>query len=288
MDEQTTLSALAAHAGKLVESVSAQSADSLGEQHDDPRWPYRLPLRYEIQSRVLLNQSLDACDVAAFLLRSRVSTQALSAVRFLAESFVALRWLAEPRSEPARQQRGSQILFSTLDRIRDNLRKHEVETTESPGTLKSLDEMESLLRSLASEDGYVLKRPPGRQVLFERYLDGPGYSLFWTLSELGSHPGTVQLLLFDREPGTRRLHVDLEGSHIERSYWCAMAIDLLGRTCDVATDLFQWQSWRQQTVLPLVQAALPDLKEAVRRWTEKWGISISIEPSEHPESGSSE
>jgi hypothetical protein len=154
----------------------------------------------------------------------------------------------------------------------ENLRKHEARDAELPETLRGLDEIEAELRSIAKEDGYVLKRPPGRHSLFERYLEGPGYSLFWTLSEIASHPGPVYLVLLHRDPETRRINVDLESSHVERSYWSAMAYDLLGRTCDVATELFGWQSWRQQTVLPLVREAVPDLKEAVRRWTDRWGI----------------
>ena len=45
MDDQSLLQAVGGHAGKLVESIATQSV-TLGEQRNDARWPYVLPLRF--------------------------------------------------------------------------------------------------------------------------------------------------------------------------------------------------------------------------------------------------
>jgi hypothetical protein len=177
---------------------------------------------------------------------------------------------AERGSEPGAA--GAYLLFAMLSRLQDNLRKHELDAKDLPDRLQGLDQMQAALRHIAQQDGYQLKRPPGRPRLFKSYLETPGYSLFWTLSEIAAHPGTVHMVVFHRDSETRTVNVNLEGAHVERCYWSAMAVDLLGRTCDVAVEVFGWHVWREKTALPLIRKAIPDLKEAVRRWADRWDI----------------
>jgi hypothetical protein len=105
--------------------------------------------------------------------------------------------------------------------------------------------------------------------LFPKYVDS-GYVVFLALSEIGSHPGLFQVLVFHQDPVSRAIDVDPSGQHGERAAWLNGAFDFFGRSCDLIGKWFGWKDWLAETVAPIVVDASPLMEEAASRWRARW------------------
>lgn len=168
-----------------------EHTNTFGTLKDDDRWTAVLPLRFEIQIRHLFTMALDAFGLTLEGLCSRASPSALGALRLLAETYVTLAWLVEEPEISGRHLRAMRLLLGALRRTEQQLASSKDPTLQT--TAASLRELGGRLRELAVEDGFPhLREAPDRKYLFTRYLGD--YSVFWTLSEIGSHPGPHYLL----------------------------------------------------------------------------------------------
>jgi hypothetical protein len=189
---------------------------------------------------------------------------------FIAETFALISWLTESTDERERRKRAYRFLLACIERTRNTLRHA---PDPEPSTLRSLKRSADELRQIARDDGIQgLRGSPDAPYLFKNYLE-PGYVLFAMLSEIGSHPGLLQILVFHQDRASRRIDVDLGGQHDERAAWANAGIDFFGRTCDSMGKWFGWEDWLQGTLLPIVHEALPLMTEASARWARKWGMS---------------
>jgi hypothetical protein len=272
MNDEELLSALVESGGRLLHAAVRQSEAQFGTKPDDPRWPYPFPLRSELQLKHLFVQTADALDVALMGLRARTSAVSIGAVRFLAEGLVVISWLSEPTEEPERRKRAYRFVLGGIDRTRRMLAHTD---NADPSTIRELTKSVARLREIAEMDGIQhLKEPPKAEHLFRTYLS-PGYVVFSTMSEIGSHPGLLQILIFHQDRTSKLIQVDVGGQHGERAAWVNGAFDLFGRTCDRIGQTFGWDEWLQDTVMPIVKEAVPLMKEAGDRWRIRWGLEPS-------------
>lgn len=103
--------------------------------------------------------------------------------------------------------------------------------------------------------------------LFKTYLK-PGYVVFSTLSEIGSHPGFFHLIVFHQDRKTRVIDVNLTGQPAERAAWIASAFEFFGNTTE--GKFCGWDRWLQSEVVPIVRRTTPLMREARDKWREKW------------------
>jgi hypothetical protein len=98
------------------------------------------------------------------------------------------------------------------------------------------------LREIATEDGFPsLKEAP--KDLVPRYLDERAKPRFDMLSEFGSHPGLTGLTVFAVQPETTQLKHDLQGGHVPRAFWIAVAIWQLWDACEAVSRGLTWMDW---------------------------------------------
>jgi hypothetical protein len=233
---------------------------------DDPRWLSPYPLQPELQLRYLFLQSLDALDLAALGLRARTSTAAIGAVRLLAECCVLVKWLTEEGGAEQRK-RAYRLAMDGVKRTR-RLQKH----AKGGITDAQLDAMKSRLLEIARRDGVQhVGEAPDATYLFNKFLR-PGYAAFSVLSEIGSHAGFFQVVLFHLDPKTDVVAVDFDGSPAERALWTAQAFELTCYTVDEVGKALGWDDWLQAEVAPLVRRAKPAMKDVHNRWRIKWGL----------------
>jgi hypothetical protein len=275
VDDAELLQGLAGVCQRLLEAAHKQVGEQFGTNSDDARWPYPFPLKSDLQIKHLFVQTEDAFNVAWPNLAVRTSAAGIGAIRFLAEGFVLIRWLTEPSDETEQRKRAYRFVLGEISDTR-RMFKHTADSDSS--TVRSLEESAEMLRGFAREDGIqYLDEPPRADSLFKTYLE-PGYILFSTLSEIGSHPGLAQMLVFHQDPGTRMINVDLTGQPVERAFWSSAAFDFFARTCDEIGKFFGWDDWLRGTVMPIVLDAAPLMTDAKVRWEKKWGIETGDVP----------
>lgn len=240
---------------------------------DDPRWLSPYPLRPELQLRHLFLQALDAYDASVAGLHHRTSSAAVGSIRLLAECCVIVRWLTEVDGAE-RRKRSYRLTMDGIVRM-EQMRKHGVKWASKP----ALDAMKQRLNELAREDGvqYVREAPDAKH-LFDKYLRG-GYEVLSILSELGSHPGFFQAVLFHLDEAKTVMAVDLERAHADRAMWVATAFELLGYTLDGVGSALGWKAWLDAEALPIVKDAATVMPEVRTRWMSKWGIGANPPPS---------
>jgi hypothetical protein len=267
--DEELLRALVGVSERLLLAAHQRAGEGFGTKPDDARWPYPFPLRSDLQVKHLFVQMEDAFAVAWTNLAVRTSPTAIGAIRFLAEGYVLIRWLTEPTDEMERRKRAYRFV---LREIGETLRVLKHADDAEPATIRSLKESTGLLRDIAKQDGILhIGESPRTAHLFDTYLE-PGYVIFSTTSEIGSHPGLLQMMLFHQDRGSKQINVDLTGAVGERAAWVSIAFDIFGRTCDEMGKALEWNDWLAETVLPIVQDAVPLLREAKSRWLTKWGF----------------
>jgi hypothetical protein len=272
VDDAELIRGLAGVCERLLEAAHRQLGEYFGTKPDDARWPYPFPLRSDLQIKHLFVQMEDAFNVAWPNLAVRTSAVAIGAIRFLAEGYVLIRWLTDPTDEIERRKRAYRFV---LGEIADTVGTFKHADDVDAATIRSLKESKETLLKIAREDGIQhLGGPPRADYLFKTYLK-PGYVLFSTLSEIGSHPGLAQTLLFHQDRETRMINVDLTGQPGERALWIGVAFDFFGRTCDEVGKFLGWGDWLRDTVMPIVLDAAPLMTEAKTRWEKKWGIEAA-------------
>lgn len=273
--DEELLRVLSEHCARLHRAAMEQAEAGFVETPDDPRWSYAFPLRSDLQLIHLFIQMADAFDVAATSLRARTSAVGIGAIRFLAEGYVLIRWLAEPSNETERRKRAYRFALGCTIGTQGML-KHTADA--DPRTMRSLAESIQRLQQIAKEDGIQhVREAPKMDYLFKSYI-APGYVVFSSLSEIGSHPGLLQILVFYQDRRSRRIDVNLAGSHDERAAWLGAAYDFFGRSCDEIGKRFGWEEWLRETAVPLVREATPLMAEAKARWTAKWGLNRPTQP----------
>ena len=251
---------------KLHDVAMVQHTNTFGTLKDDARWTSVLPLRFDIQIRHLFTTTLDAYGLAMEGLCKRASPSALGALRLLAETYVTLAWLVEEPDASARHHRGMRLLLSSIRRTEQQLARSRDPTLQA--TAASLSDLRSQLLELSEVDGIPsLGEAPDRMHLFTRYLGD--YSVFWTLSEIGSHPGPHYLLAFHTDLSERVVNVRMTGAELERAYFVASADELLNRTCEAVGPARGWEEWLVREWRPLIDTARPLMTEAQRLWGEK-------------------
>jgi hypothetical protein len=270
MDDGELLEALARSGAQLLEA--ARELDGMLPQPKlDPRWAYPTPLGSDLQLRHLFLQAWDATDLALSGLHRRTSAVAIGAVRYLAEAFTLICWLTDARVDDLeRRKRAYRFALSSIVGTKDML-KH-AGAAANAATMASLKEAMDTLHRLAHEDGiqYVAERPKAPH-LFKEYTV-PGYVLFSSLSEIGSHPGFLQMLVFHQDRATRSIDVNFTGQPGERAAWMNGAIDLFGRACDEIATWFGQEEWVSFTMGPIARDYAPLMMEAKARWESKWGL----------------
>jgi hypothetical protein len=100
-------------------------------------------------------------------------------------------------------------------------------------------------------------------------LDERAKPRFDMLSELGSHPGLTGLTLFAVEPKSTNLRHDLQGGHVERAFWIAVAIWQHWEVGEAVSRGMGWTTWLSTELLPRYEAAGPPIEEAIRRHRER-------------------
>lgn len=260
-----------AQAGYKIWKCAMEQHETLGSVMDDPRWGSSpLPLRFELQLAVLSIGALDAYDVVASLLAARPSQQAFGALRYQMESVAVIRWLVEPNDQTERQHRAYRFLCGQLTRFGKFMLKDAGRDRDALSVVRSARDWGRKLRRIAGEDGFPsLKGAPDRAVLWSRYMDEGAKPRFDMLSELGSHPGLTGLTLFAAEPGSSNLKHDLQGGHVERAFWIAVAIWQLWDVCESVSRGMDWTIWLSTELFPWYEAAEPLIEEAIRRHRER-------------------
>jgi hypothetical protein len=200
----------------------------------------------------------DALDVVVAVLRKRASQQALGGVRYLAETLVLARWLAQPDDPAQRRCRSYGITHGQLERLIKSLRR---EAGKDPGAKLVLADAETELadlKLLAAEDGIAhLRSAPDRPDLFGKHMPEPGYPLFSSLSELGSHPPGLGHLHFALQTEDRQVRIDLGAGHVHRAYWLALAYELFALIVvpvAVVVGPDTWREWMESEGLALKRA----------------------------------
>jgi hypothetical protein len=233
-----------AKAGHNLWKCTMDQLANLGSITDDPRWSSPFPLRFEAQLGILSVGAVDAYDVVASLLATRASQQAFGSLRYQMESFAVIRWLVEPDDQTERQHRAYRFLCGQIARQIRFLMKDSGRGGDVLEVLRRAQDGDRKLRQIASQDGFPsLKEAPDRVVLLSRYLDEGAKARFEMLSEFGSHPGVTGLLLFAMEPGRLEQRHDLQGGHVQRAFWIAIAIWQLWDTCDAVSRGMGWAGW---------------------------------------------
>jgi len=74
---------------------------------------------------------------------------------------------------------------------------------------------------------------------FNSYLP-PGYEVFTTLSELGSHPGFLHIVPFYADPETNVVNVNLSGAPLDRALWVALGFEMFGDVTDNVGTAYGW------------------------------------------------
>jgi hypothetical protein len=235
---------------------------------DDSRWLSPYPLKPELQLRHLFLQSLDAFDLAAIGLRARTSSASIGSVRLLAECCVLVRWLTEVEGTEQRK-RAYRLAMDGIKRLR-RMGKHGLSATDA-----QLDAMKKRLNEIARDEGIQhVGDAPDPVHLFNTYLK-QGYVVFSVLSELGSHAGFFQVVLFHLDSQKEVVAVDFDGATVERAMWTASAFEFFGYTTDEIGKSFGWNDWLQADVLPVVQRAAPLMNEIRERWEQRWEAPTS-------------
>ena len=258
-------------AGHTLYKPAVEQQEAMGSVADDPRWGSSpLPLRFELQLAVLFIGVLDAYDVAASLLRARASQQAFGAIRYQMESVAVIRWLVEPDEPKERQHRAYRFLCGQMTRSGRFMLKDAGRDRGALGVVRSSRDWGRKLRKIADDDGFTsLKGAPDRVVLLSRYLDERAKPRFDMLSEFGSHPGLTGLTLFAVEPERLDVEHNLQGGHVERAFWIAVAIWQLWETCEAVSRGMDWTEWLSAELLPRYEAGEPLIQEAIRRHRER-------------------
>jgi hypothetical protein len=154
---------------------------------DIPGWETWIPLKWSLQVVHLFLQGHDAFDLAMGALSTRVSPPALGVLRFMAEAYVAVRWLTDSADVDERQRRAAAQTTYTLQVIAKG-------TKDDPAVTQNVVEQVPKIRgAIGLTDDIELPKRPTTKDLFDQYLSG---DLWPILSQMGSHPGFQQIYLF--------------------------------------------------------------------------------------------
>lgn len=270
MDDVELVEALYRFGGRLLQGAS-QLNDMLPQPTRDPRWKYPTPIRTDHQLRLLFLSTMDSLDLALVGLKARTSAVALGALRYQAEAHALICWLTGPTAdELERRKRGYRLALSDIGGTQQ-MNQHVEPATAAALTIADLKMATETLQKLAHEDGIQhLRERPGNPHLFKKYL-ASGYVLFSALSEIGGHPGFLQLLVFHQDRPSRAITVDVSGQPGERAAWMNGGIDLFVRTCDRIAGSFGFEKWTAQTLEPIAREYAPVMQEAKSRWEAKRG-----------------
>jgi hypothetical protein len=193
---------------------------------------------------------------------------AIGAIRFLTEVYALTCWLTDTSSEQEKRKRGYRLALGNIARARALLKKDNADAAVVSQLQTSIDRV----REIAREDGIqYVNEQPGADYLFKEYLE-PGYILFATLSEIGSHPGFLQVLVFHADRESSRIEVNISGSPEERAAWIGGAVGMFARICIRMSTEFGWEDWLEKTLMHVVREANPLIEQSRERWKEKWNL----------------
>jgi hypothetical protein len=178
--------------------------------------------------------------------------------------------LVEPDDQTERQHRAYRFLCGQLTRFGKFMLKDAGRDRDALSVVRSARDWGRKLRKIAGEDGFPsLKGAPDRVVLLSRYLDERAKPRFDMLSEFGSHPGLTGLTLFAVEPERLNVEHNLQGGHVERAFWIAVAIWQLWQACEAVSRGMDWAEWLSTQLRPRYEAGGPLIEEAIRRHRER-------------------
>lgn len=200
-------------------------------------------------------------------------TQGLGAVRFLAETLVTARWLGELTNDFERVRRARRTLLGSIERAGRLGRHARPDDVHAVEVIDQAKRMKDTLLEISKADGFAhLRFAADRKWLFDRYLGEIGYGMFALLSELGAHPGPLGILFFAMDPKSCVVDARFGGAFPDRAYWASIAYTMFAHICDELGRLRGWDSWLDNDVEALIDAASPFLAEAGERWEEHRGF----------------
>jgi hypothetical protein len=266
LSDSDLLRHIVGHGGRLLLLVQRQHDKTFSPVAEDPRWPFALRLSFELQHRYLMAVALDAFDVAVGTLGKRASQQALGAIRFLAEAVATAMWLCEPTNTPHRQYRAFRLMYRTARRTEGLARNMPMDDPRSNDALALAIQMKEKVEEIARQDGMAtLRESPDRPSLFNTYLPQFGHRYFMLLSEFGSHPGALGVLLFAVDHESRVVYFQYTGAVRQRAFWISAACQLFVALSHVLGRARGWEQWLDNEFAALAKEAAPFLEEAGKR-----------------------